>query len=151
MYARWRSAEAYEAMRRAPGPQPFLEEALTIARFEPGMYEVVGTFAPIGESLFDRRFQNDFTCVLDPAHRQSARVFVNDILTTRSSNVKQLLAVFALMVSGFTAFGDEPDVVEGARRAAAGLARRASAPGVSRCGPTKRPPSATPSDATASS
>ena len=54
MYARWRSAEAYEAMRRAPGPQPFLEEALTIARFEPGMYEVVGTFAPISDVPVER-------------------------------------------------------------------------------------------------
>ena len=26
-----------------------LQEALTIARFEPGIYEVVQTFAPIGE------------------------------------------------------------------------------------------------------
>jgi quinol monooxygenase YgiN len=50
MYARWRSVEAYEAMRRAPGPRPFLEEALTIARFEPGIYEVVRTFTPIGEA-----------------------------------------------------------------------------------------------------
>jgi quinol monooxygenase YgiN len=50
MYARWRSAEAYQAMRENPGPQPFLEEALTIARFDPGMYEIVRTFAPIGEA-----------------------------------------------------------------------------------------------------
>jgi hypothetical protein len=34
MHARWHSAEAYEAMRRTPGPQPFLEQALTIAKFE---------------------------------------------------------------------------------------------------------------------
>jgi len=45
MYARWQSAEAYQAMRQNPGPQPFLEEALTIARFEPAMYEIVRTFA----------------------------------------------------------------------------------------------------------
>ena len=50
MYARWRSADAYQAMRQNPGPQPFLEEALTIARFEPAMYEIVRTFAPIGEA-----------------------------------------------------------------------------------------------------
>jgi hypothetical protein len=49
MYARWRSTEAYEAMRRTPGPRPFLEQALTIAKFEPGMYGVVRTFAPMGE------------------------------------------------------------------------------------------------------
>jgi quinol monooxygenase YgiN len=48
MYAQWRSAEDYQAMRKDPGPLPFLEEALTIAKFEPGMYEVVRTFLPIG-------------------------------------------------------------------------------------------------------
>ena len=46
MYAQWRSAEDYESMRRDPGPLPFLEEALTIAKFEPGMYEIVRTFTP---------------------------------------------------------------------------------------------------------
>jgi len=40
MSAQWRSVEDYEAMRRDPGPLPFLQEALTIARFEPGMYEI---------------------------------------------------------------------------------------------------------------
>src|SRR5260370_23522834 len=44
MYAQWRSLEVYQAMRRDPGPLPFLEEALTIAKFEPGMYEIVRTF-----------------------------------------------------------------------------------------------------------
>jgi quinol monooxygenase YgiN len=44
MYAQWRSVEDYEVMRRDPGPQPFLEQALAIAKFEPGMYEVVRTF-----------------------------------------------------------------------------------------------------------
>jgi quinol monooxygenase YgiN len=48
MYAQWRSVEDYQAMRRDPTPLPFLEEALTIAKFEPGMYEVVRTFAPAG-------------------------------------------------------------------------------------------------------
>ena len=46
MVARWRSVEDYEAMRADPGPRPFLEEALTIARFDPGMYEVVQAFRP---------------------------------------------------------------------------------------------------------
>jgi heme-degrading monooxygenase HmoA len=46
MHAEWRSAEDYEAMRRDPGPLPFLEEALTFARFEPGVYEIVRTFSP---------------------------------------------------------------------------------------------------------
>ena len=47
MYAQWRSVEDYQAMRQDPGPLPFLEEALTIAKFEPGMYEAVRTFSPI--------------------------------------------------------------------------------------------------------
>jgi Antibiotic biosynthesis monooxygenase len=46
MYAQWRSAEDYEAMRRDPGPRPFLEESLTFATFEPGMYEIARTFSP---------------------------------------------------------------------------------------------------------
>jgi len=46
MYAQWESVEAYEAMRRDPGPRPFLQEALAIAKFEPGMYEIVKGFAP---------------------------------------------------------------------------------------------------------
>ena len=50
MYAQWRSVDDYQAMRRDPAPLPFLEEALTIAKFEPGIYEVVRTFAPAGES-----------------------------------------------------------------------------------------------------
>jgi quinol monooxygenase YgiN len=45
MYAKWRDAEAYAAMRRKPG-RPFLAQALQIAQFEPGMYEVVETFYP---------------------------------------------------------------------------------------------------------
>ena len=50
MYAQWRSAEDYQAMRQHPGPLPFLEEALTIAKFEPGMYEIVQTFWPPAKS-----------------------------------------------------------------------------------------------------
>lgn len=46
MYAQWRSVDEYQAMRRDPAPLPFLQEALTIATFEPGMYEVVQTFTP---------------------------------------------------------------------------------------------------------
>jgi heme-degrading monooxygenase HmoA len=46
MYAKWRSAEDYHAMRQDPAPLPFLEEALSIAKFEPGIYEVVRTFSP---------------------------------------------------------------------------------------------------------
>jgi quinol monooxygenase YgiN len=46
MYAQWRSAEDYQAMRENPGPLPLLQEALTFATFEPGMYEIVRTFKP---------------------------------------------------------------------------------------------------------
>ena len=46
MYAEWQSIEAYQAMREDPAPRHYLERALAIARFEPGMYEVVQTFRP---------------------------------------------------------------------------------------------------------
>jgi quinol monooxygenase YgiN len=46
MYAQWRSEADYQAMRLDPAPLPFFEEALRIATFEPGMYEVVRTFSP---------------------------------------------------------------------------------------------------------
>jgi quinol monooxygenase YgiN len=46
MVAQWRSAEDYQAMRSDPAPLPFLQEALTIAKFDPGMYHVASTFAP---------------------------------------------------------------------------------------------------------
>jgi hypothetical protein len=51
MYAQWRSLEDYEAMRKDPGPLPYFQEALTIAEFEPGMYEVVESFAPPREDI----------------------------------------------------------------------------------------------------
>lgn len=41
MYARWRSMADYEAMRADPAPLPYLQQALAIATFEPGMYAVV--------------------------------------------------------------------------------------------------------------
>jgi quinol monooxygenase YgiN len=47
MYAQWRSVEDYEAMRRDPAPLPYLQEALTIAKFDPGMYEVVETYSGV--------------------------------------------------------------------------------------------------------
>jgi quinol monooxygenase YgiN len=50
MYAQWRSAEDYQAMRQDPAPLPFLEEALSIAKFEPGIYEVARTFSPSPET-----------------------------------------------------------------------------------------------------
>jgi hypothetical protein len=49
MCAQWRSIEHYQAMRQDPAPLQILQEALTIAKFEPGVYELVQTFAPVGE------------------------------------------------------------------------------------------------------
>ena len=46
MYAQWNSIEDYDAMRRDPGPRSLLAEALTIAKFEPGVYEIVRRFSP---------------------------------------------------------------------------------------------------------
>jgi hypothetical protein len=47
MYARWRTIEDYQRMRADPASAAVLNEVHTIATLEPGMYEVVGTFAPI--------------------------------------------------------------------------------------------------------
>jgi quinol monooxygenase YgiN len=47
MYAQWKSLKDYEAMRKDPRPLLFFEEALTLAKFDPGMYEVVKTFSPV--------------------------------------------------------------------------------------------------------
>ncbi len=44
MYAQWKSLEDYNRMRSNPAASPFLEQALKIASFEPGMYEVVESF-----------------------------------------------------------------------------------------------------------
>jgi quinol monooxygenase YgiN len=46
MYAQWRSVKDYQAMRENPAPVPYLQQALALARFEPGMYEVVETYSP---------------------------------------------------------------------------------------------------------
>ena len=46
MYAQWTNQDDYNKMRSNPAAAPFLEQALKIARFEPGMYEVVTTFEP---------------------------------------------------------------------------------------------------------
>jgi len=45
MYAQWQSVEDYEAMRRNLAAFPYLQQALAIAKFDPGMYEVVETFS----------------------------------------------------------------------------------------------------------
>jgi heme-degrading monooxygenase HmoA len=44
MYAQWRSLDDYKKMRNNPQASPYLQQALTIAKFEPGMYEVVEIF-----------------------------------------------------------------------------------------------------------
>src|SRR5258708_21927724 len=45
MYAQWRTVEDYEAMREDPAPLQYFRQALAIARFDPGLYEVVETYA----------------------------------------------------------------------------------------------------------
>jgi len=45
MYAQWRSVEDYQAMRENPAPLPYLQKALAIAKFDPGIYEVVETYS----------------------------------------------------------------------------------------------------------
>src|SRR5712691_5921931 len=49
MYAQWRTIEDYQAMRNNPASSDHLQEALTISNFEPGMYEILRTFRPVGE------------------------------------------------------------------------------------------------------
>ena len=49
MYAQWRSIEDYQAMRENPAPLPYLQQAVALAKFEPGMYEVVETYPPPAE------------------------------------------------------------------------------------------------------
>ncbi|HTE47358.1 MAG TPA: antibiotic biosynthesis monooxygenase family protein [Gemmatimonadaceae bacterium] len=44
MYAQWATPEDYDRMRARPDASPFLAEALSIARFDPGFYEVTGVF-----------------------------------------------------------------------------------------------------------
>jgi hypothetical protein len=40
-----RSVEDYQAMRENPAPLSYLQQALAIAKFDPGMYEVVDTYS----------------------------------------------------------------------------------------------------------
>jgi quinol monooxygenase YgiN len=51
MYAQWRSVEAYQAMRANPTPLPYLQQALAIAKFDPGMYEVVESYSGTSSGL----------------------------------------------------------------------------------------------------
>jgi quinol monooxygenase YgiN len=46
MYAQWRSLADYQNMRNNPAASPYFEQALQMATFESGMYEVVRTFVP---------------------------------------------------------------------------------------------------------
>jgi len=46
MYAQWRTIEDYQRMRSRSDTSPFLSEAMTIATFDPGLYEVVEIFKP---------------------------------------------------------------------------------------------------------
>jgi hypothetical protein len=46
MYAQWKSIEDYQNMRNHSTASPYLDEALKLAKFDPGMYEVVETFWP---------------------------------------------------------------------------------------------------------
>lgn len=41
VYAQWRSKEDYQAMRSNPSASPYMDQALALATFEPGMYEVM--------------------------------------------------------------------------------------------------------------
>jgi quinol monooxygenase YgiN len=50
MYAQWRTPDDYAQMRARPDSSPFLAEALTLARFDPGFYEVAEVFAPEASS-----------------------------------------------------------------------------------------------------
>ncbi len=45
MYAHWRSVEDYQAMRNSPTASPHMQQAIALARFELGMYEVVETWS----------------------------------------------------------------------------------------------------------
>jgi quinol monooxygenase YgiN len=44
MYAQWTSIEDYNKMRSNPAASPFLQQAIEIASFEPGMYKVIKSF-----------------------------------------------------------------------------------------------------------
>ena len=47
MYSQWKSAEhyqSYQSMRSNPVASPYVEQVLAIAKFDPGMYEVVKVF-----------------------------------------------------------------------------------------------------------
>jgi quinol monooxygenase YgiN len=45
MYAQWRSVEDYQAMRENSAPLPYLQQVLAVAKFDPGISEVVETYS----------------------------------------------------------------------------------------------------------
>jgi hypothetical protein len=81
MYAEWQSIQAYQAMRENPAPLPYFGRALEIAKFEPGMYELVQTFRP--RPALTRTFQAALT---------RARTY-KGVATRNSSRRDQLSAV----------------------------------------------------------
>jgi len=46
-------------MRENPAPLPYLQQALEIAKFEPGMYEVVATYSSTSADTQDRSLAKD--------------------------------------------------------------------------------------------
>jgi len=44
-YAQWRTREHFEAMMKNPAAKPHMEQVAAIAKFEPALYEVVGTYS----------------------------------------------------------------------------------------------------------
>jgi heme-degrading monooxygenase HmoA len=46
MYAKWESQDAYRASRENPVSVEQLKDILSFAVFEPGVYDVIATFAP---------------------------------------------------------------------------------------------------------
>jgi len=44
MYGQWESEGHYMATRSTPGASPYVEQALAIAKFDPGTYEVTKVF-----------------------------------------------------------------------------------------------------------
>ena len=51
MYAQWRTIEDYQAMRNNAAASDYLQEALSIAKFESGMYEIVESYLPADKSI----------------------------------------------------------------------------------------------------
>ena len=42
-YAQWRSVEDFQAMQKNAAAKPHMEQSAALAKFEPGLYEVVDT------------------------------------------------------------------------------------------------------------